>query len=132
MKLLLDTHVWLWALLEPKRLRREALAAIGDATNEKWLSSISVWEALLLAERGRITLEPDPETWVRAQLRRAPIRQLGLDHEVAIQSRRLRTAHEDPADRFIAATARVHELTLVTADRRLLHRPDGFSVLRAA
>jgi PIN domain nuclease of toxin-antitoxin system len=131
-KLLLDTHVWLWALLEPKRLRREALAAIGDATNEKWLSSISVWETLLLAERGRVTLEPDPETWVRAQLRRAPIRQLGLDHEVAIQSRRLRLAHADPADRFIAAAARVHDLTLVTADQRLLHRPDGFSVLRAA
>jgi PIN domain nuclease of toxin-antitoxin system len=55
-----------------------------------------------------------------------------LDHEVAIQSRHLRLAHEDPADRFLAATARVHELTLVTADHRLLRRPDGYRVLRAA
>jgi PIN domain nuclease of toxin-antitoxin system len=132
MKLLLDTHVWLWALLEPQRLRRDVVAQLGDSSNEKWLSPISVWEALLLGERGRLALTPDPETWVRAQLANAPIRQIAVDHEVALQSRRLRLSHEDPADRFIAATARVHGLTLVTADHRLLRRPDGFAVLRAA
>jgi PIN domain nuclease of toxin-antitoxin system len=132
MKLLLDTHVWLWALLEPSRLRREVAAQLGAASNDKWLSPISVWETLLLAERGRVKLTPDPETWVRAQLGRAPIRQLPLDHEVALESRKLRVSHEDPADRFIAATARVHGLTLVTADHRLWRRPDGYSVLRAA
>ncbi|HEX4403223.1 MAG TPA: type II toxin-antitoxin system VapC family toxin [Polyangia bacterium] len=132
MKLLLDTHVWLWALLEPSRLKRDVLTQLGSERDEKWLSPISVWETLLLAARGRLSLSPDPEAWVRAQLRHAPIRQVAVDHEIAIQSRRLRLSHEDPADRFIAATARVHELTLVTADRRLLHRPDGFAVLRAA
>jgi PIN domain nuclease of toxin-antitoxin system len=131
-KLLLDTHVWLWALLEPSRLRREVLSELEATENEKWLSPISVWETLMLASGGRLTLEPEPEAWVRAQLRRAPVRQVALDHEVAIQSRTLRLAHEDPADRFIAATARVHELTLVTADERLLRRPDGYAVLRAA
>jgi PIN domain nuclease of toxin-antitoxin system len=132
MKLLLDTHVWLWALLEPARLKRDVLAQLGSERNEKWLSPISVWETLLLAARGRLSLAPDPESWVRAQLRQAPIRQIAVDHEIAIQSRELRLSHEDPADRFIAATARVHELTLVTADHRLLRRPDGFAVLRAA
>jgi PIN domain nuclease of toxin-antitoxin system len=132
MKVLLDTHVWLWSLLEPDRLRRNVVALLGSADCEKWLSPISVWETLMLAERGRLTLEPDPESWVRSQLRRAPVRQIGLDHEIAILSRRLRVSHEDPADRFIAATARVHELTLVTADKRLLRRPDGYDVLRAA
>jgi PIN domain nuclease of toxin-antitoxin system len=131
-KLLLDTHVWLWALLEPARLKPAVLAQLGSERNEKWLSPISVWETLLLGTRGRLSLAPDPESWVRAQLRRAPIRQIAVDHEIAIQSRKLRLSHEDPADRFIAATARVHELTLVTADRRLLRRPDGFAVLRAA
>jgi PIN domain nuclease of toxin-antitoxin system len=132
MKLLLDTHVWLWALLDPSRLRPSVAAQLGAASNEKWLSPISVWEALLLAERGRMTLAPNPETWVRAQLGRSPIRQIAMDHEISIQSRSLRVSHEDPADRFIAATARVHGLTLVTADHRLLRRPDGYSVLRAA
>ncbi len=132
MRLLLDTHVWLWSLLEPARIRREVTALLASPETEKWLSPISVWETLLLADRGRLTLEPDPEVWVRLQLQRAPVRQIQLDHEIAIQSRRLRTSHKDPADRFIAATASVHELTLVTADDRLLHKPDGYSVLRAA
>ncbi len=132
MKLLLDTHVWLWALLEPARLKRDVLEHLGSERNQKWLSPLSVWETLLLATRGRLSLAPDPESWVRTQLRHAPIRQIAVDHEIAIQSRKLRLSHEDPADRFIAATARVHELTLVTADHRLLRRPDGFAVLRAA
>ena len=131
MKLLLDTHVWLWSLLEPARLRPEVARALASSDNQKWLSPISVWETLLLGERGRLRLEPDPEAWVRAQLQRLPVRQVQVDHEIAIQSRRLRTSHQDPADRFIAATARVHELTLVTADARLWRRPDGYAVLRA-
>ncbi|HVZ73084.1 MAG TPA: type II toxin-antitoxin system VapC family toxin [Polyangia bacterium] len=132
MKLLLDTHVWLWALLEPARLRRDVVSLLASPDHEKWLSSISIWETLILAERGRLALRPDPEAWVRAQLPRAPIRQAHVDHEVALVSRRLRTTHQDPADRFIAATARVHALTLVTADDRLLKRPDGYAVVRAA
>jgi PIN domain nuclease of toxin-antitoxin system len=132
MKLLLDTHVWLWSLLEPTRLRGEVVKLLRSKDTEKWLSPISVWETLILADRGRLALKPDPEAWIRSQLQRAPVRQIHLDHEIAIQSRRLRTRHQDPADRFIAATARVHELTLVTADDNLLRRPDGYSVLRAA
>jgi PIN domain nuclease of toxin-antitoxin system len=131
-KLLLDTHVWLWSLLEPARLRRDVATVLASPDHEKWLSPISVWEALLLGERGRLRLRPDPESWVRAHLQQAPVRQVPLDQEIAIQSRRLRTTHQDPADRFLAATARVHELTLVTADDRLLRRPDGYAVLRAA
>jgi PIN domain nuclease of toxin-antitoxin system len=131
MRLLLDTHVWLWSLLEPGRLGRRATEALADARNEKWLSPVSVWETLILAERRRIELEPDGEAWVRRQLASTPIRQAPLDHEVAIVSRSLRLSHQDPADRFIAATARVHELTLVTADTRLLTRRDGFAALSA-
>jgi PIN domain nuclease of toxin-antitoxin system len=130
-KFLLDTHVWLWSLLEPARLRPEVARSLASSDNQKWLSPISVWETLLLGERGRLHLAPDPEAWVRTQLQSAPVRQVPVDQEIAIQSRRLRTSHEDPADRFIAATARVHELTLVTADARLWRRPDGYSVLRA-
>jgi PIN domain nuclease of toxin-antitoxin system len=132
MKLLLDTHVWLWALLDPARLASRARAALSDRTSEKWLSPISVWETLILAERGRVALEPSATEWVRRQLSASPIRQAPFDHEIAIVSRALRVPHADPADRFLAATARVHDLTLVTADQRLLQRPDGYAVLAAA
>ncbi len=123
MKLLLDTHIWLWSLLEPSRLGRRTAAALDDQANELWLSPISIWETLMLAERRRVVLRPDAEQWVRASLERLPFREAPLNSEVAMASRALRMASDDPADRFLAATARVYELTLVTADARLRRIP---------
>jgi PIN domain nuclease of toxin-antitoxin system len=119
-KLLLDTHVWLWTLTDPDRLGRRARSALARVTNEIWLSSISVWELLVLAERGRVTLDDEPGRWAREALRRSPVREATLNSEVAIQSREIAPLHPDPADRFIVATALVYELTLVTADDALL------------
>jgi PIN domain nuclease of toxin-antitoxin system len=73
-----------------------------------------------LLERGRIVAEEEPEPFVRGLLRDSPTREATLRHEVALESRRIGLEHPDPADRFLAATARVYELTLVTADARLL------------
>ena len=123
MKLLLDTHIWLWSLLEPSRLGRRTAAALDDPANELWLSPISVWETLMLAERRRVVLQPDAERWIRATLERLPFREAPLNVEVALASRALRIPSDDPADRFLAATARVFELTLVTADLRLRQIP---------
>ena len=123
MRLLLDTHIWLWGLLDPSRLGRRTAAALDDPDNELWLSPISIWETLMLAERRRVVLQPDPERWVRACLERLPLREAPLNAEVAMASRALRIPSDDPADRFLAATARVYELTLVTADSRLRRIP---------
>ena len=120
MKLLLDTHIWLWSALEPARLSKRVSRALVDSTNELWLSPMSVWEALVLARKKRVALEPSPEQWVRRALDELPIHEAHLNHEVAIRSETIRLRHTDPADRFLVATALVHELTLVTADRRLL------------
>jgi PIN domain nuclease of toxin-antitoxin system len=122
-RFLLDTHIWLWSLLEPSRLGRRTAAALDDPDNELWLSPISVWETLMLAERGRVLLDPDPARWVRANLERLPFREAPLNLEVAIASRAQKVASDDPADRFLAATARVYGLTLVTADVRLRKVP---------
>lgn len=119
MKLLLDTHIWLWALLEPERLSPAVRAALASGDNELWLSPISVWEALLLVERGRIRVEMSPSEWVEQMVRALPRREAPLTHDIAIASRGLTLQHEDPADRFLAATAKVLGLTLVTADARL-------------
>lgn len=123
MSLLLDTHVWIWSLLEPDRLGPRTRAAVEDPGVEKWLSPISVWETLMLAERGRLQLEPSPEAWVRANLARLPLREAALTFEVAVASRDRRIVATDPADRFLAATARVYDLVLVTADARLRSVP---------
>jgi PIN domain nuclease of toxin-antitoxin system len=118
LKLLLDTHVWLWSLSDPARLGKRVLRELSDPTNELWLSPISTWEALTLNAKGRIELPEDLRQWMtRATetLREAP-----LTHEIALAARRLPLAHSDPADRFLAATAQVLQLTLVTADAKLL------------
>lgn len=123
-RLLLDTHVWVWALLEPERLVPGVAAALEDESNELWLSPISAWELIVLVERGRIVLDREPATWIADVSGAVPLRDAVLTRQVAIQSRLVGLAHDDPADRFIAATAIVHDLVLVTADERLLGAPN--------
>ncbi|MCI0353763.1 MAG: type II toxin-antitoxin system VapC family toxin [Acidobacteria bacterium] len=118
MKLLLDTHIWLWSLREPGRLGRRLRRELADPNNELWLSPVSTWEALLLAAKGRILLRGDLGAWLaRAtqHLREAP-----LTHEIVLAAHQLSLPHPDPADRFLAASAHVLGLTLATADERLL------------
>ena len=128
MKLLLDTHIWLWGLLEKDRLSPNVRAALESPENELWLSPVSVWEALMLVERGRIAVHISAAEWVEQMVQAIPRREAALTHEIAIASRQLTLAHQDPADRFLAATARVMDLTLVTADERLL-QSNEFAVL---
>ena len=124
MKLLLDTHIWLWSILEPNRLPRPAREALGSQATELWLSPISLWETLLLAERGRLELDAAPHDWVRDARAAAPVLEAPLTFEVAVASRNIALPHDDPADRFIAASAKVYGLELVTADKRLSRCPD--------
>jgi len=119
-KLLLDTHVWLWAVAAPDRLVTRVRRALGQASNEIWLSPISVWELLMLAERGRVRLRADPRAWVADVLRRTPLKEATLNCEVALRSREVALRHQDPVDRFLVATALTYELTLVTADETLI------------
>ncbi|MCX7962825.1 MAG: type II toxin-antitoxin system VapC family toxin [Burkholderiales bacterium] len=120
MKLLLDTHIWLWSLVEPARLGRRARSALASERNELWLSPLSVWELLVLAERRRVRLEGEPRSWIAEALERTPAREAPLTHEIAVRSREILSAHADPADRFLVATALVYGLTLVTADVALI------------
>ena len=127
---LLDTHVWLWALLDPSRLKKKTRALLQAGDAQFFLSPISVWETNLLAERGRLGLDMSPREWIRAAMATSGVGEVPLNSEVALQSRELDLAHDDPADRFIAATASVYQLTLLTADERLL-RGKGYDRLRA-
>ena len=121
MKLLLDTHIVLWSLLEPARLTTRVAAELENPANDLWVSPLSIWEILVLAEKGRVILEPDPLTWIRKVFQTIPFKEALLNHEIAIQSRLITLPHQDPVDRFLAATAVVYGLTLMTADEHLLH-----------
>ena len=128
MKLLLDTHIWLWSLLQPKKLTSRVATALRAPENELWLSPISTWELLILVEKGRVILDTGVEAWISKVLKQVPAKEAPLTHEVAVETRRLKLPHRDPADRFLAATAKVFDLTLVTADARLIEA-EGLPVL---
>jgi PIN domain nuclease of toxin-antitoxin system len=119
MKLLLDTHIWIWYQEGNPRLSPSLIEIIEDETNQLYLSPISVWETLLLAEKKRVVLEPNPEAWIRDSLGQLGILEAPLSYEVAILSRKLDLVHQDPADRFIAATAVYYDLVLATVDKNL-------------
>lgn len=119
MKLLLDTHVWIWYLSGNERLSETLQTAINNDNNELWLSPISLWETLLLAEKGRIVLKPTPEEWIQDSLEELKTKEAPLSNEIAILSRQLKLEHQDPADRFIAATAIHLNLILATVDNHL-------------
>jgi PIN domain nuclease of toxin-antitoxin system len=119
-RILLDTHVWIWSHLDPDRIGKRLTQHILDSANELWLSPISLWEFLVLVEKRRLAIPEDPGDWIAAALAEAPMQEAPLNHEVALASRTIKVGHEDPADRFLAATAAVYDLALATADERLL------------
>ena len=119
MKLLLDTHIWLWYALGDSQLSENLQSLIAADTTELWLSPISVWEVLLLTEKGRISLQLDAATWIDQSLKALSIHEAALNHQIAILSRQVNLSHQDPADRFIAATALHYQLQLATVDARL-------------
>jgi PIN domain nuclease of toxin-antitoxin system len=119
MKLLLDTHIWVWSVADVARLTDPVRRALEDPSNELWICSISIWEVLILSERGRLKLEPDARSWVRDALANPPLREAPVTIDVVAASHAVRLQNQDPADRFIAANAMVFGLTLVTVDRDL-------------
>jgi len=128
LRLLLDTHIWLWSHGVRTKLADRVASEIRSEDNEIWLSPISFWELMILVEKNRVSLDAEPAKWISRALDEIPVREASLNREVAIQSRMVDLPHQDPADRFLAATALVYELTLVTADERLL-RAKGISIL---
>ncbi|MGD8229669.1 MAG: type II toxin-antitoxin system VapC family toxin [Desulfobacteraceae bacterium] len=124
LRLLLDTHIILWSAADPEKLSENISDELESHSNELWYSPISVWEILLLAEKGRIRLESDIVESVRDIFRKIPLKEAVINQEVAIQSRVIQLPHEDPADRFLVATAVVYDLTLITADSRIISAED--------
>jgi PIN domain nuclease of toxin-antitoxin system len=120
MKLLLDTHIWLWMVLDPPRLSRRVARELDDAKNQLWLSPISVWELLMLTEKGRVRLNEDAVSWTLRTLDQLQLHEAPLTTEVALESSGLSIPHSDPSDRLIAASAKAFDLTLVTADEKLI------------
>lgn len=123
-RLLLDTHVWLWAVEGAEQeLSAEAVEEIEEASRrgDVLVSAISVWEVAMLEAGERIRLSRTVEEWVEAALRGPGVRLLGLSPRIAVESTRLPgTPHGDPADRILMAGARSRDARLVTCDEAII------------
>lgn len=121
--LVIDTHVWLWLEADPDRLGEPARARIEQAARagKLWVSVMSVWEIGMLVAKDRIRLSMPVDEWVRQASATPGMQMLGVIPEIALESTRLPDApHGDPVDRLLMASARLHNLTLVTADEKIL------------
>lgn len=123
--ILLDTHIWIWLNSQPSLVPKQ-IVKLNSSKNEDdqfALSVISLWEVALAIDKGRIQTTLTPKDFVDSWLRDNHVRILPLDGEVALLSRSLSFGHDDPGDRFIAATAHSLGIPLATTDARLQALP---------
>jgi len=128
MRLLLDTHIWIWSDAEAHKLSSEVARELASPENERYLSPVSVWEAILLLEKKRVRLNGDFGEWFQKSKLELDLIEVPLSWEIAQEIRYTILGYRDPGDRFLVATAKVYDLTLVTADERLMQIP-GLKVL---
>lgn len=118
MRLLLDTHVFLWLLAEPERLG-EHIGSLEDPGNELILSAVSSWEITVKAQLGRLDLPDDPRRYVPDRMRAIGAEPLAVQHSHALALGELPPLHRDPFDRMLVAQARDLSLRIVTADPQI-------------
>ena len=122
MKLLLDTHLLLWAAHDPKRLTKAARALIENSENELFFSAASLWEITIKQSLGRQDFRVDAGLLRRGLLDNG-YTELSITSEHAISTGQLAYTHKDPFDRILLAQATVEGITLLTNDRRLARYP---------
>ena len=125
MNLLLDTHVWFWALESPDRLGKRCRVALETTDNVLTVATISSVELGQLQATGKVTFKGTLESWVRRGREALDLQTAELSHAIALLAYALPGAfHKDPADRMLVATAVHLGLTFVTADERILAYPN--------
>ena len=123
MKVMLDTHTWIWWHMRPQNLSERVTSLIGDASkySELLLSAISPWEFSKLLEKGRLGISCNPEDWIDLALDMPKLRLIPLSPIIAYRSTILpQPFHSDPADQIIVATAREENATILTKDETIL------------
>lgn len=116
MRVLLDTHVWLWMVTHPQRIAEPAREVLANADNELLFSAASVWEMAIKYQLGKLPLPEPPDTFVPPRLLRDAVRPLPIDHRHAAFVAQLPLHHRDPFDRLLIAQARLEDVYLCTAD----------------
>ncbi len=116
MKLLLDTHIFLWFISGDKRLPEGMRDDICNPDNEVYLSVVSLWEAIIKYQLGKLPLPQSPNVYLPIQRQKHQIASLSLDETSVSQLTNLAKIHSDPFDRMLICQAMEHGLTIVTVD----------------
>jgi PIN domain nuclease of toxin-antitoxin system len=118
-RILVDTHVWLWMWGEPERLRNDARTLLEDSANELNVSAASAWEIATKHAAGRLRLPTSAEAWLTDPVHRDDVTELPITFAHAIRAGILPPHHGDPFDRMLVAQAQLEGLVLVTADPKI-------------
>jgi len=121
---LLDTHIWIWSQENPEQLGQKSRRELGDIAQERFVSAISTLEIARLIHLGLVRLRHRFTEWKQFSLAELNAATLDLTKEIAWEAYNLPGRfHNDPADRVLVATARIANLTLITADDLILRYP---------
>jgi len=119
MRLLIDTHCWLWWLSSPESLNAEARKILASRQNRVLLSAASSWEIAIKFALGKLKLPEPPEKYVPGRMADQGMDSLPIEHIHALRVASLPPHHRDPFDRLLIAQAQVEKLPILTADRKL-------------
>jgi PIN domain nuclease of toxin-antitoxin system len=115
-RLLLDTHVFLWMQSDPDRMSQQALALVESTRHQLLFSAASSWEIAIKVALGKLHLPDEPETWVPLRMRSSGVSPLVIEHGHALAAGALPSHHRDPFDRLLIAQAQHERVPVVTAD----------------
>lgn len=116
MKLLIDTHILLWLLREPKRIRNVAKVALNDDGNQVFVSAASAWEIAIKVQLGKLTIDSGLLVNFDAEVRSLGMVPLPMTSQHGIKAALIASPHKDPFDRMLAGQAIVEGLTVITSD----------------
>ncbi|MEL7071335.1 MAG: type II toxin-antitoxin system VapC family toxin [Cyanobacteria bacterium J06634_6] len=123
MRILLDTHIFLWFISDDARLSQDVRTAIRDPDNTVYLSSVSIWEVMVKHQLGKLPLPEFPQVYLPKQRDLHQISSLSLDESSVVQLSKLPNLHRDPFDRMLICQAMQHKLRLATVDKLVRRYP---------
>ena len=119
MKVLLDTHTFLWWITDDPKLSLRVRGMISDRENEIFISAATGWEIAIKSQIGRLKLPDEPQRFILEQLRINGMKSLAIEMRHALHVSTLPAYHQDPFDRILIAQAQIEDLPVLSADPEL-------------
>ena len=122
--ILLDTHIFLWFITNDKRLSNYYYDIISDQDNTIYISAVSLWEAIIKYQTGKLSFPESPEIYLLKQRKRHSLKSLLIDEITITKLTELPPLHRDPFDRLLICQALHHNLQMITEDNKILSYPN--------